>query len=158
MQIRKLAEQVLWATVLSFCLSSAAAQSSEVSSAGAAKKIHAYSGNFMVDHLVLLNTRVDVDGSLVLKNQSGTIDPNHFVIPFSQDVSVTFFYEDSEHNFIDFGWMLADKGVAGLEYEVYRNLNDDNEDGVLDLGVDVRQRSQPRPFSFRKLMESEMFS
>jgi len=129
------------AAVLSYCLNCAAAYSSEVSPAGPAIKIHAYSRNFMADHLMLLNTGVDVDGCLVLKNQSGTIDPNHFVIPFSQDVSVTFFYENSDHNFIDFGWMLADGGINGTKHEIYRNINDNDRNGVLDSGADDRDNA-----------------
>lgn len=138
MRIRKLAEQVLLAAVFSYCLNSAAVYSNEVSPAGPAKNIHAYSRNFMADHLVLLNTKVDVDGSLVLKNQSGIIDLNRFVIPFSQEVSVTFLYEDSDYNFIDFGWMMADGGINGPKHEIYRNINDNDRNGVLDSGADDR--------------------
>jgi len=138
MRIRKIAEQVLLAAALSYCHYCAAAYSAEISSAGSAKKIHAYTRNFIPDHLELFNTKIDVDGCLVLKNQSGTIDPNHFVIPFSQDVAVTFFYEDTEHHFIDFGWMLADGGINGTKHEIYRNVNDNDRNGVLDGGVDNR--------------------
>ena len=77
------------------------------------------------------------DKTLSLNTGAYVIDPNHIVIPFTQDVYATFFYEGAGYTKNDFGWMLASDGKAGItdatkRHEVYRNVNDNNNDGILD--------------------------
>jgi len=61
-------------------------------------------GNLRPD---LVNVSVDENGYLVLKTGDAAIDPNNIVIPFTQEVSVTFLYEGVGYKLSDFGWMLA---------------------------------------------------
>jgi type IV pilus assembly protein PilY1 len=95
-----------------------------------------YNGEFKANDFDLVNVSVDENGYLVLNTGDAAIDPNNIVIPFTQEVSVTFLYEGIGYKLSDFGWMLAEKGIGGPKYEVYQNINDNNEDGVLDLSTD----------------------
>jgi hypothetical protein len=127
---------VLFGAVL-LSLAGSAWTDSLAAMAGCASNVyHDIKGKFNDSDFDLVNTNIDENGYLSLNTGQQTIDPNKIVLPYTQEVSVTFFYKDPGFIVSDFGWMLADKGIAGLEYEVYQNLNDDNEDGVLDLGVD----------------------
>ncbi len=134
MRIRKLIGQLLLAAVLSFFLSTVAADSIENIPGSRDNILQAYNGNFKADDFHLVNSDVDDSGYLVLNQDYGAIDPNPMVIPFSQDVSVSFLYEGSDYNLTDFGWMLAQDGINGIKHEIYRNINDNDRNGVLDSG------------------------
>ena len=70
--------------------------------------------------------------SLFLDTGYYAIDPNYIVIPFTQEVAVTFFYEGAGYTKNDLGWMLASEGKAGAKHEIYRNINDNDDNGILD--------------------------
>ena len=91
-----------------------------------------YNGSFDSGDLNLVNTAV-VDGQLVLKTGIQAIDPENIVIPFTQEVAVTFLYEGAGFDLTNFGWMLAEDGVGGTKNEIYHEVNDDNNNGVLDV-------------------------
>jgi hypothetical protein len=91
-----------------------------------------YNGSFDAADLNLLNTQVQ-DGQLILKTGNQAIDPESIVIPFTQEVAVTFLYEGAGFNLTDFGWMLAEEGVSGTKHEIYHEVNDNNNNGVLDV-------------------------
>ena len=97
-----------------------------------------YSGGFDASHFELNNVNVTDDGYLRLETGDDAIDPNNIIIPFEQEVSVTFLYEGAGYTKSDFGWMLAADGAGGTKHEVYQNINDNNGNGVLDgvEGVD----------------------
>jgi hypothetical protein len=95
-----------------------------------------HSGNFDAEDFTLVNTAVDIDGYLMLTTGHAAIDPNHIVIPFTQDVSVTFIYEEAGYQLSDFGWMLAEEGIDGTKHEIYQDINDNDRNGVLDADVD----------------------
>jgi hypothetical protein len=59
------------------------------------------------------------------------IDPNNIVIPFTQEVSVTFMHELAGYR-NEFGWLLASEGINGTKHPIYTQINDDDHDGVLD--------------------------
>jgi len=90
---------------------------------------------------------MDETAQHTLKLNTGyfALDPNHIVIPFTQEVSVTFFYEYADYR-NDFGWMLASGGANGTKHEVYTDMNDDDGDGILDAfegtGSDARANRQ----------------
>jgi hypothetical protein len=133
MRIKKLTGLVFLAAVLSFFFSTALADAIDVIPGG--DNIHqAYSGNFKAGDFNLVNTDIDENGYLKLITGYDAIDPNHIVIPFTQDVSVTFLYEGTDYNLIDFGWMPAEGGINGPKHEIYRNINDNDRNGVLDRG------------------------
>jgi hypothetical protein len=136
MRLRKLPWFALFGAVLfSFVITTWADAVAAV--VGCASNVyHDYEGKFKVDDFDLVNTDVDENGYLVLNTGQTALDPNNIVIPFTQEVSVTFFYEGAEFILSDFGWMLAEKGIDGPKSEVYRNVNDNNDDGVLDLSTD----------------------
>jgi len=136
MRLRKLTSLVLFGAVLfSFVVTTWADSIAAVAGCGS-HVYHDYEGKFTDSDFDMVNTDVDKNGYLVLNTGQQTVDPNNIVIPFTQEVSVTFFYEGTGFTLSDFGWMLAEKGVNGPKYEVYQNVNDNNEDGVLDLSTD----------------------
>jgi type IV pilus assembly protein PilY1 len=91
-----------------------------------------YNGSFDAGDLNLLNTKVE-GGQLVLKTGIQAIDPDNIVIPFAQEVAVTFLYEGAGFDLTNFGWMLAAEGVSGTKHEIYHEVNDENNNGVLDV-------------------------
>jgi hypothetical protein len=105
-----------------------------------------YSSGFNVANLEVLNTEVDTDGYVTLNTGAQAIDPSNIVIPFRQEVAVYFMYELASYTENDFGWMLADvndDGVvdgdddpdSGTRHQVYGNINDNNNNGVLDYST-----------------------
>jgi type IV pilus assembly protein PilY1 len=70
--------------------------------------------------------------SLYLDTGYYAIDPNRIIIPFTQEVAVTFFYEGAGYTKNDLGWMLASEGLTGTKHEIYSNINDNNNNGILD--------------------------
>jgi len=102
--------------------------------AGCASNITAdYSAGFNATDFTLINTDV-ADNTLTLNTGNQAIDPNNIVIPFDQEVSVTFLYEAAGYTLSDFGWMLAKEGATGTKHDVYQDVNDNNKNGVLDVG------------------------
>ncbi|MCP4625214.1 MAG: hypothetical protein GY850_17085 [bacterium] len=133
MRIKKLTGLVFLAAVLSYFFSTALADPIDGIPGG--DNIHQeYSGNFKAGDLNFVNTHVDENGYLALNSGYDAIDPNHIVIPFIQDVSVTFLYEGTDYMLTDFGWMLAEGGINGPKHEIYRDINDNDQNGVLDSG------------------------
>ncbi len=92
-----------------------------------------YSGGFDTENLTVVNADVDDDGYVTLNTGNQAIDPENIVIPFRQEVAVYFFYEGAGYNESDFGWMLASGGSDGTNHEVYQEINDNNDNGVLDI-------------------------
>jgi len=93
-----------------------------------------YSKGFKPQDFLLVNTGVNDQKHVVLDTGHAAIDPAKIIIPFTQSVSTTFLYEGAGFKFSDFGWMLAADGPGGTKYEIYRNVNDNDQNGVLDVG------------------------
>ncbi len=91
-----------------------------------------YDSGFEATHFDLNNVSVSTDGYLQLQTGDDAIDPNNIIIPFEQEVSVTFLHEGAGYSLSDFGWMLEADGSGGTRHEVYENVNDNNGNGVLD--------------------------
>ena len=92
-----------------------------------------YSGGFQATDFKRVNVDVDtVTGHMVLNTGNQAIDPNNIMIPFTQDVYVTFLYEGAGFQNSDFGYKFASEGKAGTKHQVYANINDNDNDGVLD--------------------------
>jgi type IV pilus assembly protein PilY1 len=137
MRIRKLAGLFLCGVLALSCTDIAWAQSLAAIPGCAANAYQEYDGDFVANDFDLLNTRVE-NGHLVLNTGYAAIDPNKIVIPFTQDVSVTFLYEGGDYSNTDFGWMLASDGTSATKHYAYYNVNDNNNNGVLDVSADNR--------------------
>jgi hypothetical protein len=99
-----------------------------------------YTEGFEADDFEMINVEVGSEsGNLVLNTGVQGIDPNNIVIPFKQDVYVTFLYEGAGFRLSDFGWMFAADGPSGTKHPIYSNINDNNNDGVLDGQTDINQ-------------------
>ncbi len=68
-----------------------------------------YSSGFIAEDFSLNNSSVS-NGNIVLNTGNDAIDPDKIVIPFTQEVFVTFLYEGAEC-VSDFGWMLKSDAV-----------------------------------------------
>jgi len=97
----------------------------------AASTFTSYSNGFNAADFNMINTGVS-DSKIFLQTGAQAINPNSIVIPFEQSVGVTFMYELAGHTKNDFGWMLASEGVGGVKNEVYQNVNDNDNNGLLD--------------------------
>jgi hypothetical protein len=112
-----------------------------------------YSAGFNAADLDLVSIAT-VGGRLVLQTGSQAIDHENIIIPFEQDVCVTFLYSKTAHE-NDFGWFLRDDAVDGSgnfigytnipdvkKYAIFRNVHDGNVfipvdgDGILDIFQD----------------------
>ena len=93
-----------------------------------------YSSGFDPQDFLLFNTSVDNQKHLVLDTGHAAIDPAKIIIPFTQSVSATFLYEAAGFKFSDFGWLLAADGPGGTKHEIYQDVNDNDQNGVLDVG------------------------
>jgi type IV pilus assembly protein PilY1 len=93
-----------------------------------------YSRGFADASLNFVNTELQ-ENQVVLPTGYQAIDPDHIVIPFTQKVSVTFLYVGAGYKLSDFGWMLARDGVSGAKHEIYNNINDNDDNGVVDAGI-----------------------
>jgi hypothetical protein len=105
-----------------------------------------YSGGFDEEELELLSVAAE-DDHLVLQTGAQAINPDRIIIPFEQEVWVSFFYSKTAHE-DDFGWFLGDDAVVDgngiLDYTntpkhaLFRNIHDGNVfvpipgDGILD--------------------------
>ena len=97
-----------------------------------------YSGGFEAADFNMIN--VDVESGtkhMVLNTGNQAIDPNSIVVPFTQDVYVTFVYEDAGFKQTDFGWVYASEGKDGVKHPIYSNINDDDKNGILDGQTDI---------------------
>ena len=112
---------------------------------------------FVASDFNLTNVSVDPTTKfLTLNTGSQAIDPNNIVVPFDQEVSVTFIFEGAGYTKTDFGWFFANDVVLksdgtadfdaieknGKIHPVYNDVNDDNitgDDGILD-GVNTADR------------------
>ena len=91
-----------------------------------------YSNGFVAADFKRVNVDVDSGtGHMVLNTGNQAIDPNNIVIPFTQDVYVTFLYEGAGFEQSDFGYKFASEGKGGTKHPIYFNVNDNNDDGVL---------------------------
>jgi|GEM_PF-4215209 len=107
-----------------------------------------YVSGFNADDFELFDVAVDENGHLVLQTGLRAIDPNQIVIPFEQDVYVTFLYEGAGFKKTDFGWIdprrvtdaallhSDDSLFKSLKNQIYENINDNDKDGVLDGQTD----------------------
>jgi len=98
-----------------------------------------YSTGFDSDNLALLNTGLDGDHYIKLDTGYGAINPESIVVPFRQQVAVTFMYENAGNKLTDFGWMLGtDNHLTELgdppHRIIYEDINDNDNNGVLDVG------------------------
>ena len=92
---------------------------------------------FVASDFDLTSVDVTTQNTLLLNTGYYAIDPNKIVIPFTQEVYATFFYEGAGYDKNDFGWILASDGKdavhdATKRHEIYRNINDNNNNGILD--------------------------
>jgi hypothetical protein len=101
---------------------------------GCAQNINVHYSNtgFDAADFDLISVGVSPEKILYLDTGYYAIDPDHIVIPFTQEVMATFFYEGAGYTMNDFGWMLASEGVTGTRHEIYSNVNDNNNNGILD--------------------------
>lgn len=93
-----------------------------------------YTAGFVPDDLDIVNASVD-NKHVVLNTGNTALDPDHIVIPFRQQVSVCFLYEGAGDRTCDFGWMLFSEGINGTKHEIYYNIVDENDDGILELDI-----------------------
>ena len=110
-----------------------------------------YSSGFNPSNFTLDNTSVS-GGKIILDTGNKAIDPDNIVIPFTQEVFVSFLYEGAGY-VSDFGWMLKDEVVdsngsfkgwdkvpLAQRHPLFIKIYDDNEtggccgggDGILD--------------------------
>ena len=106
-----------------------------------------YSEGFNLSDFDLNNMNIS-EGKIVLSTGNDAIDPDNVVIPFEQEISVTFLYEGAGY-VSDFGWMLKSDAVneygvykgwnnipSSAKHPVFRNIKDDSEgeggNGILD--------------------------
>ncbi len=99
-----------------------------------------YSDGFDASHFVMNNTSVS-GGNIVLDTGDDAIDPDSIIIPFTQEVFVTFLYEGAGY-VSDFGWMLKSDAVdddgnfkgwnnipLAVRHPLFIRIYDDDETG-----------------------------
>ncbi len=92
-----------------------------------------YSSGFDPADFNRVNVDVDgVSGNFKLNTGNQAIDPDSIIVPFKQDVYVTFLYEGAGFKQTDFGWIFASEGKNGVKHEIYANINDNDKNGILD--------------------------
>ncbi len=106
-----------------------------------------YNEGFDAEKFDMTNISV-TDGQMVLDTGNDAIDPDNIIIPFEQDVSVTFLYENAGW-VSDFGYILKSDAVdqdgnylgwnnipQTSKHPIFRNIQDDYEqsggNGILD--------------------------
>ncbi|OEU70023.1 MAG: hypothetical protein BA864_07140 [Desulfuromonadales bacterium C00003093] len=95
-----------------------------------------YSAGFDAGDFSLTSVSVVAGSTLQLETGNAALDPNSIVIPFEQEVSVTFLYEGAGYDSNDLGWLYATDDPATIApRQIYNNINDNNNDGVLDRGI-----------------------
>lgn len=138
---------ILLLTIVLSYSSSFAKQSSGSEVTGCATSQTAdYSRGFDATQFTMINTSVSTNKTIQLDTGKQAIDFNNIVIPFDQQVSVTFIFEGAGYTLSDFGWLLAKEAIfksgkidnptmlsKGILKEVYRDVNDNNNNGVLDV-------------------------
>jgi hypothetical protein len=97
-----------------------------------------YSGGFEATDFNMINVDVEPGTKhMVLNTGNQAIDPNSIVVPFTQDVYVTFVYEDAGFKQTDFGWVYASEGKDGVKHQIYSDINDNDKNGILDGQTDI---------------------
>ena len=146
-------KQALWVFLAALLAVSVLAPRAHAAACGQNVSIH-YGGTGFDDlNFNLISVKETDQHSLQLTTGYFTIDPEKIVIPFTQEVAVTFFYEDALYK-NDFGWMLADSecinskgiGINCIKHLIYEKINDAPwpaiGDGILDgyegKGTDFR--------------------
>lgn len=95
-----------------------------------------YSSGFNAENFALTSVSIVDDGALQLETGNAALDPSHIVIPFEQEVAVTFLYEGAGYDSNDLGWLYGSENPATTTPRpIYKNINDNNNDGVLDRGL-----------------------
>jgi len=95
-----------------------------------------YSAGFDQANLNLVNCVIDENGYVTLNTGNMALDPENILLPFRQQVAVTFMHEGGNNTASDFGWMLATENPDASPDPhriVYQNINDNNDNGVLDV-------------------------
>jgi len=100
-------------------------------------------GGFNAADFTLSNVTVK-DTKIVLDTGSSAIDPNNIVIPFKQEVAVSFLYEGAGYE-SDLGYILKSDAVdasgnflgwnnipISKKHMIFHNVHDENDDGILD--------------------------
>jgi hypothetical protein len=108
-----------------------------------------YNGGFVEDDLELRSV-AEVDGKLVLQTGSAAIDLENIVIPYNQEVWVTYIHSGAGL-YNDIGWMLKSDAVDGggnfrgyhniplsQKHGIFRDIRDGNQtsswpDGIFDV-------------------------
>lgn len=94
-----------------------------------------YDDNNFTSYNVSFETNEDGLKTIKLDTGANAINPDSIIIPFEQEVSVTFVFEGAGYKLNDFGWMYYDNGIGGEKFQVYENVNDNNNNGVLDVST-----------------------
>ncbi len=126
-----------------------------------------YSTGFNASNFSLENTNVS-GGKIVLETGNEAINPDEIIIPFTQEVFVTFLYEGAGY-VSDFGWMLKeevvetdgsfkgwDKIPLAQRHPLFKKIYDDDETGGCCSGGDGILDSDYGNGSFPKSSESSL--
>jgi len=98
-----------------------------------------YDSGFTATDFGFINVDVDANKHISLNTGNQKLDINNIVIPFDQEVAVTFVYENAGYTYTRFGWMFATDVISGGLPDtskirwVYTNINDNNANGILDV-------------------------
>jgi type IV pilus assembly protein PilY1 len=98
-----------------------------------------YDVGFKTEDFSFINVGVDANKKIKLNTGNQALDINNIVVPFDQEVAVTFVYENAGYTYTRFGWMFAtDVLSTGLPNTakirwVYSDINDNNANGILDV-------------------------
>lgn len=119
-----------------------AAQSQDNEIAGCATSTQAdYTDGFLADDFDFTNVDIGENGNLQLQTGQQAINPEKIVIPFRQEVKITFLYEGAGYR-SSIGWMLYKDAVdengdflgwdnidEDLKKPLFRRIEDDKETG-----------------------------
>jgi hypothetical protein len=122
------------------CETSTAGDSSSAIVGCATQSDKGYDRGFTATDFSFINVGVD-DKTNQIKLNTGNqaLDINNIVVPFDQEVAVTFVYENAGYELTRFGWMFAtDVDSSGNPITskirwIYSNINDNNNNGILDV-------------------------
>ncbi len=98
--------------------------------------VTSYLSGFDANDFSLIGVSVVNGTSLQLETGNASLNPNAIIIPFEQEVAVTFLYEGAGYDSNDLGWLYGNEDPAvTTPRPIYNNINDNNNDGVLDRGI-----------------------
>lgn len=97
-----------------------------------------YDTGFTAADFGFINVDVDANKHISLNTGNQKLDINNIVIPFDQEVAVTFVYENAGYTKTRFGWMFGTDVSGGLPDTskirwVYSTINDNDNNGILDI-------------------------